>query len=116
MRETKPFVCLWFYLKSLNILLSRYMVSKHDIPLIIVSPCSQESSESAHMHLRRLVEFLADRIHKVWVQRPLRICDRNQNLVCFLECLWSEDRTDIKSHDTPTQLHEACLKSDIIYT
>ena len=92
------------------------MASMHDISLIIVSSCSQESSESANMHMRRLIEFFAAHIHKVWMQRHLRICDKHQHLVCLLECLWSEDRTDINSHDTPTQLSEACLKSDIVYT
>ena len=89
------------------------MASMHDISLIIVSSCSQESSESAHM--RRLAEFLAARIHKVWMQRHLRMCDKNQNLLCLLKFLWSEDRTILKSHDTPTQLPEACLESDIVY-
>ena len=70
------------------------------------------------MHMHRLTEFLAACIHKVWMQRHLRICDKNQNqnLVCLLECLWSEDLTDFKSHDAPTQLPEACLESDIVYT
>ena len=91
-------------------------MSMHDISLIFVSSCSQESSESAHIHMRRLTEFLAARMHKLWMQRRLRICDKDQNLVCLLKFLWSEDRTDLKSHDTPTQIHEACLKSDIVYT